>query len=118
MDWGRVLVKLRKSRKMKDEYVIINKAALEKRIEELEKESKEIEQDESMNTLFVHIGGQSSALKNILSQSTPLIPEIEKAFDEGKGVGIISYQPKWHTLDKELYNERKQDYISNLELDI
>lgn len=69
-----------------------------------------------------HLGYAEQAIYDkideLCSQSTPLIPEIEKAFDEGKGVGIISYQPRWHTLDKELYNERKQDYISNLKLGI
>lgn len=97
-----------------NKYIIVNKAAVQKRIEELEKE--EVSEWSPGRRLWV-----DSAIKNlkeVLSQSTPLIPEIEKAFDEGKGVGIISYQPQGHTLDKELYNERKQNYISNLKLDI
>lgn len=92
----------------KDEYVIINKTTIQKRIEKLQKiDEKEIWEHMEFDTL-----------KHILSQSSPLISEIEKAFDEGKSVGILSYQPQGHTLDKELYNERKQNYISNLKLDI
>lgn len=97
-----------------DEYIIINKTALEKRIEELKKPIAHYD--------GIYVSNEQMAkqdiLEDILSQSIPLIPEIEKAFYEGKGVGIISYQPKGHTLDMELYNERKQDYISNLKLDI
>ena len=99
---------------MKDEYIIINKTAIQKRIEEL-KFQREREPDNNTQSF---LNGKIKQLKQILSQSTPLIPEIEKAFDEGKGVGIISYQPRWHIFDRELYNERKQDYISNLKLDI
>lgn len=107
---------------MKDEYIIINKTAIQKRIEELEKQYGLLsnKSDRLLSDIEEEreIVGEQRGLSQILSQSTPLIPEIEKAFDEGKGVGIISYQPQWHTLDKELYNERKQDYISNLKLDI
>ncbi len=97
---------------MNKEYVIIDKSLLEKRIEELENTEDADRKD------GIEIYKEMYVLKQILSQSTPLIPEIEKAFDEGKGVGIISYQPQWHTLDKKLYNDRKHDYISNLKLDI
>ena len=45
-------------------------------------------------------------LKQILSQSTPLIPEIEKAWVDG-----------FSRPDQD-YEEQKQDYISNLKLDI
>lgn len=101
---------------MNNKYAIINIEAIQNRIEELEMEQEKnhLLNVEKFNCLISEI----KAYKNILSQSTPLIPEIEKAFDEGKSVGIISYQPRWATLDKELYNERKQDYISNLKLDI
>lgn len=87
------------------EYIIISKTAIQKRIEKLE--------TQNLGLTFE----LRNELKQILSQSTLLIPEIEKAFDEGKSVGIISYQAKGHTLDMELYNERKQDYTSNLKLD-
>lgn len=80
---------------MKEEYVIINKLVLEKRIEELEKiDEKEIWEHMEYDTL-----------KHILSQSTPLIPEIEKAF----GLGAAN-----NANGKPLLS----DYISNLKLDI
>ena len=93
---------------MKNEYIIINKTAIQKRIEELEKQ---------LNTLGhtskeeIHaqgyLSGKIQQLRETLSQSTPLIPEIEKAFDEGAGY-----------LDITLPVECKKEYISNLKLDI
>lgn len=73
--------------------VIIDADVIKKRIEE-----------------FEDIGGVIAShlikeLKQILSQSTPLIPEIEKAFDEGAGY-----------LDITLPVECKKDYISNLKI--
>ena len=62
---------------MKDEYIIINRTALEKRMEELEK-----------NKLNVLLGSdiEISILKQILSQSTPLIPEnINKILENNVG---------------------------------
>lgn len=81
-----------------EEYIIINKTATQKRIEELEKQFK-----------TPHIGNinRVEELKQILSQSTPLIPEIEKAFD----LGLAFNGEKTET---ETFN----DYISNLKLDI
>ena len=92
-----------------DEYIIINKTAIQQRIEELE--SKIIPNPnfdgeiDSHNLLFI---AKQNELNEVLSQSTPLIPEIEKAFDAGEefGNGVSSFS----------YN--KQDYISNLKLDI
>lgn len=83
---------------MKDEYIIINKTALLKRIEELEKTSAW----ETENY------GELKTLKQIISQSTPLIPEIEKAFNEGSERDEYGYD---NANDKNLY-------ISNLKLDI
>jgi len=83
-------------------YVIIDAEAIQKRIEELEKEYNQ-EPEEHMKDWFL---GQIEALKQILSQSTPLIPEIEKAFDLG------------FSTPESCYKEDKQDYISNLKLDI
>lgn len=83
---------------MNNEYIIVNKTAIQKRIEELEKiDEKEIWEHMEFDTL-----------KQILSQSTPLIPEIEKAYDAG-------------TLDRQLslsFDYPKGRYISNLKLDI
>jgi len=92
--------------KMKDEYIIINKTAIEKRIEELKKENEFYEEDSIRN--FAKI----TQLKQILFQSTPLIPEIEKAWVDGNTPKLGEFA---HLIDDEI---RKQDYISNLKLDI
>jgi hypothetical protein len=93
--------------KIEKEYIIINKTAIQKRIEELEKAQKE-------NLLTEAIWAfAKQELKQILSQSTPLIPEIEKAFYAGfktKQQGIL--------IKRTEYAQQKQDYISNLKLDI
>jgi hypothetical protein len=86
---------------MIDEYIIINKTFIEKRIEELEKDIEDINLLKS---------GELSAYKEILSQSTPLISEIEKAFDKGKNAEANNYL----TIGRDI----KQDYISKLKLDI
>ena len=86
----------------KEEYIIINKSVLEKRIEELE----DIEKNSTLKSA-ARID-TIRELKQIISQSTPLIPEIEKAFDEGYEIGMKSYGK----------NENKNHYISNLKLDI
>jgi hypothetical protein len=88
------------------EYIIINKTAIQKRIEDLEKEYNQ-EPEEHMKDWFL---GQIEALKQILSQSTPLIPEIEKAYIQG----CLDFQMN----DKEFTNGDEQEYISNLKLDI
>lgn len=93
---------------MKDEYIIINRTTLEKRIEELEKdikfysnEAKKIEANQCL--------GAADTLKQILTQSTPLIPVIEKAFVSGFNEGLLT--------DEELKVTIK-DYIANLKLDV
>lgn len=101
---------------MKDEYIIINKTAIENRIAELESKivpnpnfDSEID---SYNLLFMT---KQNELNKILSQSIPLIPEIEKAFDAGDRYRYWenndSRNIPSHIIDKE-------DYISNLKLDI
>lgn len=55
-----------------DEYVIINKTDIQKRIEELEKISP---LDRLCHDGMIEC--EEKVLKEILSQSTPLIPEIE-----------------------------------------
>lgn len=80
---------------MKDEYIIINKTAIQKRIEELEKTNQIQRVDE---------------LENVLSQSIPLIPEIKKAYDGGIDCG--NYYPD------RLWNKYRKEYITNLKLDI
>ena len=96
---------------MQNEYVIINKTAIQKRIEELENllniisKANDSEFKRTAKELFT---GQIAKLEKVLSQSTPLIPEIEKAYEAG-------------TLDHELslsFDYPKSRYISNLKIDI
>ena len=97
-----------------NQYVIISKTALQKRIEELE--SKIIpnpnfdSEIDSHNLLFI---AKQNELNKILSKSTPLIPEIKKAINSG----IRSFESNAYEMP-ELIEEIKQDYISNLKLDI
>ena len=94
-----------------NEYVIINKTATLKEIEELETGIKTI----SLTAEFINLG-RILALKQILSQSTPLIPEIEKAFDAGHN---LSGRANFRKGTKEYESHiNKKDYISNLKLDI
>lgn len=81
---------------MTQEYIIVSKTDIEERIKELE----------NYTYLDGKNEGELRALENIISQSTPLIPEIEKAFRVG-----------FSTPDS-CYIDDKQDYISNLKLDI
>lgn len=94
------------------EYIIINKTAIQKRIEELEKDydEKALANDDQWCTL---IAGQIVAYKNILSPSTPLIPVLEDAFEHGVCSG--KYQQEYG--ENANGSLSKQDYISNLKLD-
>ena len=142
---------------MKDKYIIISKTTLEKRIEELFTEAKELLeedglewQDEFLNykdfspnfeeysdnsKYFYIIMGKIESLQDFLSQSTPLIPEIEKhsieftktllncTVSEAKSIdNIKEYHPKEYQLllgELELNGKKIfEDYISNLKLDI
>jgi hypothetical protein len=81
-----------------NEYIIVNKTTILKRIEELEDIRRYGSSDSND-----YYQGQIKALGDFLSQSTPLTSEIEKAFDAGKN-------SHWQV--------QSQDYISNLKLDI
>lgn len=85
-------------------YIIIDAESIQKRIEELEKE--EVSEFSPGRRLWVNSAIKN--LKEVLSQSTPLIPEIGKAFDAGSERGEYG----------EGNANNKQDYISNLKLDI
>lgn len=95
---------------MKDEYTIINKAAIQKEKEELK------------GIINKHLGYAEEEIydkiDSLCSQSTPLIPEIEKAFDAGekRGYEIPSFQMRGMSVNTE--NPNVKDYISNLKLDI
>jgi hypothetical protein len=99
---------------MQDEYIIINKTAIQKRIEEYDRLWEVSSTNPSKTMLCVEYQEKIELLKEILSQSTPLIPEIEKAHNVGSNYGCYlqggSYDPN-DNIDSE-------DYISNLKLDI
>ena len=92
---------------MSNKYIIINKTAIQKRIEELIKKANTYKKEE-LEIMYIGCQFQIKVYKEILSQSTPLIPEIEKAIDYGIRK---SFGSKKHS-------EIRQDYISNLKLDI
>ena len=82
-------------------YIIINEDKIKKRIEDLENytyATQNLWQDGK-------IEGELQLLKKIISQSIPLIPEIEKSF----GLGAANNANGQPLLS---------DYISNLKLDI
>jgi hypothetical protein len=104
---------------MKDEYIIINKTAIQKRIEELE----QIEQELIKNGhKFAVTRGKIDELISLLFQSTPLIPEIEKAIQFGKDIrsekSFINPNFDSPFVDYEDSTEETITYISNLKLDI
>lgn len=87
---------------MKNEYIIINKTVIQKRIEGLEKVEQELIKS---GHRFAVTRGKIDELISLLYQSTPLIPEIDKAYWAGmQFVGEDKGSPN--------------EYISNLKLDI
>lgn len=91
----------------KDEYIIINRTALEKKIEELEKESISFIPSHEATVCYKKL----EELKQILSQSTPLIPELQKTWNEAYIDAL--------NLDEEGYKPLFfEEYISNLKLNI
>lgn len=96
-------------------YVIIDADKLKLRIEELEEEYKS-EPAYQLNNYGDKLIKEIMILKQILSQSTPLIPEIEKAWKDGRDVvEVIGSFPFTST---KYVNKNSQQYISNLKLDI
>lgn len=106
---------------MKDEYIIINKTAIQKRIEELERDPIHSEWEHNIKTHNGHSPQQRErkkmvdlelgTLKEILHQSTPLTPVLQKTWN----TAYIDAMP----IDEETYKPLFfEDYISNLKLDI
>ena len=93
---------------MKDEHAIINKTALLKRIEELEvlKKIHCYRGSQPNENEYARYLNEQRILKQILSQSTPLIPEIEN---------ILKLRKQFYSSTDE---KIIKDYISNLKLDI
>lgn len=112
--------------KMKDEYIIINRTAIQKRIEELEEELQNLEnlerkyRDKSWDEQYAILPEQIGLLKTILSQSAPLIPVVENAFDAGRTVK--NYKGEWKETFSDVMTsakyEESKDYIKNLKLDL
>jgi hypothetical protein len=90
---------------MNNEYIIINATAIQKRIEELEQVEQELIKS---GHRFAVTRGKIDELISLISQSTPLIPEIEKAF--------ISGCQSERRFTKRI--DEIKDYITNLKLDI
>ena len=100
-------------------YVIINAEAIEARIEELKKDYKQ-KAEINENQWCSIIAGEIIALKRILSQSTPLITEIEKAFTKGERYGWDSQKSIGNIdeMKEKIKLQSLENYISNLKLDI
>lgn len=100
-----------------DEYIIISKTAIQKRIEELEKEVAFYNKVGALhlNPNKVKVETELSLLKQILAQSTPLIDEIKKAFEEGAKKYCDS---PFNIVDFISKSKEKQEYIANLKIDI
>lgn len=92
-------------------YVIIDADTIQKRIEELENTEAADRKD------GIEIYKEMYVLKQILSQSTPLIPEIENAFDAGKE-GWYQQKENAQGFYVSKFHGKREDYISNLKLDI
>ncbi len=109
---------------MKNEYAIINKILLEKKIQQLKNEESEYYKFRHEAGTFdaIYMAKTSQAidlLTEIISQSIPLIPEIEKAFNVGVN-SQFEVQEKNLTNKEDIrdYHQKKLINISNLKLDI
>lgn len=89
-----------------DEYVIINKTTIQKRIEKLKSKRDECSDPKDYSCLCSKI----QHLEQVLLFSTSLTLEIEKAFDAGM-YSCASSRNQDGSIEK-------QDYISNLHFDI
>ena len=87
------------------QYAIINVEAIQKRIEELENFYKTAKK---VGMLTDVIDKEIETLKQILSQSTPLLPEVSKAYDAGM----------LHKELSQMFDYPKGRYLNNLKLDI
>jgi hypothetical protein len=113
---------------MNNEYIIVNKTTLQKRIEELEKVNEVFKNVKTHNPTMAACEATLSTLKQILSQSTPLIPEIEKAMDVAREIKDDSAHDTFTAEDISgctevctygwRYKTTNENYISNFKLDI
>ena len=107
-EYTQKVIKEALNRYMNPEYIIINKTDIQKRIEELEKQLNTLGHT-SQEEIHAqgYLSGKIQQLRETLSQSTPLIPEIEKAFQQGV---LFCQSP--------LENINLKNHITNLKLDI
>jgi hypothetical protein len=95
---------------MSEEYVIINKTAIQQRIDELERKivpNPNFDKDiDSYNLLFI---AKQNELNQILSKSSSLVPELEQIWNAARETIMVGTPPfeatplKYNTLE---------DYIS------
>lgn len=122
---------------MKDEYIIINKKLFKKRIEELEKDPIYLQWEYDIKTHNGHSPQQRERkkivdlelelLKEILSESTPLIPVLEDCYESGVNslqdnlIQKLGLRYQTNEVSSTTINSTRgdlKDYISNLKLDI
>jgi len=97
---------------MNKEYVVVSKTDINEKINELNKELIRMIQKNYSETSRLQMEFTLNAYKEILSQSTQLEPIIENSFDAGSAYCLGS-----HELFKQTH-PNKQEYITNLKLDI
>lgn len=95
-----------------EEYVIINRTKIEEKIKEL-KNQRDNEHKKGHNKSALRYENMILELKQILSESTPLIPEIEKSIDKGYDFARQNLYKADNTLQPKV-----KEYITNLKLDI
>ena len=87
------------------QYAIINVETIQKRIDELENFYMTAKK---VGMLTDVIDKEIETLKQILSQSTPLLPEVSKAYDAGM----------LHKELSQMFDNPKGRYLNNLKLEI
>ena len=108
-----------------NEYIIINKTNLEKRIEVLGRLRDDLlltrrqDRDKSWDEQLQSYGDEITVLKLLLSQSKPLNPEIEKAYTHaGTMMHDRCISHNWRGVYQKVHIDRfenyKKDYINNL----
>lgn len=102
---------------MNNEYIIINKTAIQQRIQELEDERDGFIYNPNKTEDSICYNSKIELLKQILSQSTSLIPENIKPLQELIDEGYDPYDSAHH-LQVQRMLKVIQDYILNLKLDI
>ncbi len=106
---------------LEEEYIVISKTDIHKRIEELKNDYEE-RYKANDNQWCSIIAGQITALEKILYKSTPLIPIVENAIQFGKDIksekAVINENFGSPFVDYEDSTKETIDYISNLKLDV